>query len=298
MKQQILKDIGGSLILKYYINGIQRVPSSAKITLYNNLGSVIQEQVAVTSIDPLSGTMSFTVTPEKSADLGENYKAVWEFVYNGETLYEQQLYEVVLQILTNPIKDIDIINRAPYLKDLYYSVIGLASSGSTTTIVYDSFTEETGYWDNSIVEITDGTNEGAIRRCIDYQEDTKTMTLDTAYPIDIDSTSRFKVTKSFDKESSEAFDMVLDDLRLKGIRSNLVISNEQIRELVLIKTLYLICFNLSKDPVDIWFERANKFENNYDNKFQNITFDYDKNEDGKIEDDEKSQQVTQTKAVR
>ena len=78
----------------------------------NDGQSVIQAQTTA-SINTTTGEMTFVIGTNIFPSVDLNYKAVWQYVYNGNTYYETQLVECVLSILSIPITDEDLFNELP-----------------------------------------------------------------------------------------------------------------------------------------------------------------------------------------
>lgn len=297
MKQQILKDIGGTLELKYYENGIQIVPASANITIFNNNGSEKVAQVAVTNIDAV-GTMTYNILPAVVDVIAENWKAEWDFVISGDTKYQTQLFDIVNQVLINPVLDDDVIERAPFVNELNYRDIQTADSGTVNTIVSIELNEEDGYWANGRVLITAGTNEGEDRKVISFVKSTNTLTVDKNFTSAIDATSKFTVVRSFVKEIEQAYKIVENDLRNKGVRINRVLDSSQVFELILNKSIELISGNYSRDPVDIWSARKENFMDMYNSLLKVSKFDYDRDQSGNVDSEETADSATQIQGER
>lgn len=85
--------------------------------------------------------------------------------------------------------------RAPYCQQ----VSGTAGSGSTTTLVDTTLANvdlyEPNEWEFAGVRITDGTAEGYARLVIAFALSTGTLTLGTAFPSAIDSTSVYTLVQ-------------------------------------------------------------------------------------------------------
>jgi len=296
MRQKILIDIGGNLELKYYLNSIQQVPASAKITIYDNAGSEEVAQVAVTSISA-DGMMNYTVAAAIADDVYYNWKAVWEFVVDGVTLYRSTLFDVVRQIIENPVVDKDIIDSAPFLKEQNYSKILTADSGTATTIVSTELTEDDDYWNGGTVEIIGGTNIGQIRKITDFVEATNTLTVE-AFVAAIDATSKCKIIRTYKTEIDRAFSRFELDMKNRDIYIDRIIDNEQVKEYIVILTLHYICDNFSTDPIDKWAAKAEAYKNDYKKLINVAIFDYDSDDDGNIEDGEERDNLMQLEGIR
>lgn len=295
MKQQLIKDIGGLLELKYFLNGLQQIPSSCYITIYDNTGT---EKLAETLAEVrLDGTMEYFVEDVICDEIAYNWKAEWKFYIDGQETYEVQLFDVVLYKLNNPVSDFDILQRAPFLREMNYRRIETADSGTVNTIICSQLNETDDYWNGGWIEIIEGINVGEKRQISDFVQATNTLTVLNNFSNAIDNDTKFVLIRSFTKEISEAFNIFLNDLINRGIKTNRIIGQEQIREPVVLKTLELICINFSKDPVDLWSERWKMYKGDYDRRLNSAMFDFDDDDSGNI-DNEEGLSVGQVSGVR
>ncbi len=295
IKQQVIKDKGGILELKYFKNGLQQIPSAVYITIYDNKGT---EKVAETLAEVrLDGTMEYLVEDVLCDEIYYNWKIEWKFYIDGQETYEVQLFDIVLYKLNNPVSDYDILQRAPFLRELNYRRIETADSGTQNTIVCSQLNEVDDYWTGGWIEIIEGINVGEKRQVSDFVQSTNTLTVSNIFTNAIDNDVKFVLIRSFTKEIDEAFNIFLNDLHNKLIKSNRIIGAEQIKEPVVLKTLELICFNFSKDPVDLWFERGKMYKDDYNRRINSAMFDFDDDDSGNI-DDEEGLSVGQVSGVR
>lgn len=296
MRQKLLLDIGGTLSYKFYLDSIQQIPSSAKITILDDGGTEEVAQVAVTNIEP-DGTMKYTVTSAIADDVAYNWQAKWEFVVSGTTYYRTALFYIVRHILENPVVDKDIINAAPFLKDKNYSQIITASGGSKTTIISSELQDPDDYWNGGSAEVIDGTNFGEIRKITDFVNSSNTLTTEEFTAI-IDVTSKVTVIRTFKKEIDRAFDKFELDMKNRGIYIDWIIDNDQVKEYIIVKSLQLICEIFATDITDIWIEKAKSYKDEYKKLLGVAVFDYDSDDDGNVEDDEAKNSLLQSQGVR
>jgi hypothetical protein len=76
-------------------------------------------------------------------------------------------------------------------------------------------------------------------------------------------------------------------IRDKGRRPHMLIDGNQVRELVILKTFEMICFDFAKTPEDIWWARYQKYHEAYEAAFAKLVIKYDEDESGAIDADEK-----------
>ena len=91
-----------------------------------------------------------------------------------------------------------------------------------------------------------------------------------------------------------ALKILKNDFRNVGKKFELYLTVEQLDQLHLYKTIELICQSNMKDAVedDVWFNLKEDYLDKYTKEFNMLRADYDLNEDGEIEDDEKAENVT------
>jgi hypothetical protein len=228
--------------------------------------------------------MNYALGSSIATEVNENWKILFEFDISGTTTFVNQLFDVVINILINPVNDINVIDRAPFVDEINYRKTFTASSGTTLTIVSNNLNEKDQHWQGGSVQVIDGTNKGEVRTVSNFT--LKTLTVPNAFTAAIDSTSECTVVRSFQKELDEAFRVVQDDLRNMKIKLDRVLESTQVFELILLQTIHLICFNFMRDPVDVWAARADSYKEKYLTKLSSSTFDYDADQSGNIDPDE------------
>ena len=91
---------------------------------------------------------------------------------------------------------------------------------------------------------------------------------------------------SYDTQIQEAFKLIKRAIKNKGKRPSLIIDGSQVRELIILKTFEMICFDFAKDPADIWFARYEKYKTAYEEAFASLNIKYDEDESGNITTEE------------
>jgi hypothetical protein len=91
---------------------------------------------------------------------------------------------------------------------------------------------------------------------------------------------------TYDKQIQEAFRAIKRDVKNKGKRPSMLIDGTQIRELIILKTFELICFDFAKNTEDIWWARYQKYRDAYVAAFASLTIKYDEDESGTVDTDE------------
>lgn len=295
MKQQIIKDTIGTLQFEYFEHGIPIDVTSALVTIYDEKGN---EEVSSAVATVVGNVVSYEISASVVDEVAYNWKAKWAYIVDGVTKYKVQLFDIVLYVLDNPIIDDDIINRAPFVKDLNYRRIEQADSGTVNTVICSQLNEIDDYWNAGRIEIIDGINKGEKRLITDFDSSLNTLTVENDFTNAVDNTCKFLIIRSFEKEIDEAYKVFLSDLQNKKINRNRILDDDQIKEYIIVKTLELICFNFSIDPVDLWMEKSRMYREDYNKKMAKAVFELDSNDSGNIDRDEGFTGVGQVRGVR
>lgn len=285
MKQEFLKGKTDTIRLSVYENNRPLIPDSVKITLYKPSGSELQAQ-ASGSVDGTTGEMSYNLTATHTADHDTNYKAVWEYVYNGSTYYQTQLFDVVKSKLSIPITDDDLFDELSSLKDQYEQKQGTADSGSTSTLVDAERKEADNYWKGGKIEILAGTGEGDVRDITGFTKSTSTFSVTPNFSATPDTTSIYRVIRSFTSKIEQGFEEICTMLYNKGNRASLILESSQIKFPLLYLTISKIALDLSDEVDDKWDRLANSYYTKFENSFTNMKLEYDADESGYIEGEE------------
>lgn len=164
-----------------------------------------------------------------------------------------------------------------------------ANSGSTTTLVSLKLTDllETDMV-GAIIGFLNGPNNGIEKVISSYNTATGEFGFE-ALQEPVDSTTVFCIIYlDYFSYTKRAYDIITSDLHKKGLDIELFLDSTQLKELHLTKTLQLICIAKRQDAetTDIYHEDYLFFTDKYATEFNNLTADYDKNDDGVIDDGE------------
>lgn len=293
MKQQVIISIGGELKTDFYINGIKQTPTDAFITIYDETGTVKQARTAavITGQD-----ISYLVPAAICSAIKYNWKAVWEFKISGSDIVKAELFDIIRYKFYSPVNNENLISRAPFLSEMNYQRMELASSGTLNTITCPNLTERDGYWQAGILKVLEGKALDDKRGVLSFAAGI--LTVDQNFHEIPDSTTRFQVIRSFEKEISEAVRIVQDDLKKRGVFINRILDPSEVSEHIINKALYIICFNFSTDPLDIWMEKAKAFNKEYYSLLSNLNFNYDQDDDGNIKNSDSNLVIAEMKGIR
>lgn len=290
MKQQFLKGKTGTIRLTTYDKNRALVPSSALITLYKNDGtSEIQAQASAT-VDATTGEMTYSLTAAHTVDRGLNFKAVWQFVVSGVTYYETQLFDVVNSILSIPITDDDLFAEIPSLKKSNYQQTGTATAGAAASLT-DTARRKEGddYWKGGVLEILSGTGSGQARDITGNVQSTSVISVSPNWTTNPDSTSVYRVVKSFTATIENCFEKIEQMLYNKGKRDALIMEASQIRVPLIYLAIHAIATDLFEEQNDRWDLIRTEYADKFEKAFTTLALDYDEDESGGVQGDEAQQ---------
>lgn len=299
MKQQFLENKTGILRLTVYQDNRPVVPSSAQITLYKSGGSELQAIVAVSAIDSVTGEMTYNLTATHTDVADLNYKAEWEYVVSGTTYYENQLFDVVKSILSIPITDDDLYAELESLRKTNYQGKGTASSGTATTLIDTKRKEDDNYWKGGTIEVLGGTGSGQFGSITAFVQGTGAFTFVPSWAFTVDTTSTYRIVKSFSGKIKQCFEKLEDMLYSKGKRQDLILEASQIKFPLIYLTIHFICLDLMDEQNDKWDRLAVAYFDKFQTSFNNLKLEYDESESGFIEGgDEEGQNTTELRIRR
>lgn len=292
MKQNFLQDKTGTIRLTVYDKNVAIVPTSAKITLYKPAGGSLQAQ-ADASVNATTGEMTYSLTAAHTATHDINYKASWEYVVSGVTYYENQLFDVVKSILSIPIVDEDLYAELESLRKANVQATGTATSATTSTLLDTARRKESdNYWKGGILEIMAGTGSNQKRDITSFVQSTATISVTPNFTITPDSTSVYRIVRSFSTKIEQCFKKLETMLYDKGKRDALIIESSQIEIPLLYLTIHTIALDLTDELDDKWDRISKLYWDKFEKAFNNMTLEYDEDETGFIEGTDEEQQGT------
>ena len=287
MKQIFLKAKTGTIRLTDYDNNRAIIPTSANITLYETDGTTELQAQVDASVNSTTGEMTYALTAVHTADHDLNYKALWEYVYNGTTYYETQLFDVVKNILSIPITDDDIYNELESLRKVNAQASGTATAGATGSLTDTTKRKEADdYWKGGIIEILSGTGVGQKRDITGFTQSTGIITVTPNWATNPDTTSVYRVVKSYSNKIQQSFKKLETMLYDKGKRDSLILESSQIEIPLLYLTIHFICLDLMDGLNDKWDMLATSYWKKFETAFNNMTLEYDEDESGGVDETE------------
>jgi hypothetical protein len=280
--QEMLQAESEAVYFKKYIDNIQIVPTTALVAIYNSAGEVLVDETACTiSAD---GTMSYTLAEEDTANLGENYRARFDYEYDSESYTSVVYFDIVKKRLESIITDDDLIDEHSMLNRYGYRETGeVVTSGGVNQIIDNkSFKKEDNYFRGGFISFLSGNNKGFNSIVTSFTASTGRFTLEKSATAAFAAGDKFCVSKSYTTEIRRAFEKIKDYIRSQGNRPALVIDDTDIRELHIVWSLMLILLGMGDDKRDEYEE----YKSERDRLMASLVLKYDTNEDGVIQEDE------------
>jgi hypothetical protein len=94
---------------------------------------------------------------------------------------------------------------------------------------------------------------------------------------------RWSEQTTFQPQIDKAFRKVKRDIKNRGNRPALIVDAEQIKELIILKSLEIVFCDFKTQPTDIWSEYCMKYAEEYNTEFSNTRFKYDETGDGVVD---------------
>jgi len=298
MKQQFLKAVTDTIRVTVYSNNRPVIPTSAYVTLYKPEGSVLQAEATAT-VNATTGEMTYDLTAVHTADHNLNYKAAWRYVSGGVTYYENQLFDIVKSILSIPITDEDLYNELDTLRKVNKQEKGTATSATTSTLVDTKRKEDDDFWTGGVIEILYGTGVGQIRDITDFVQSTGTISVTPNFTTTPDTTSTYRIVRSFTKKIKQSFEKLEDMLYGMGKRHELIIESSQIKFPLIYLTVHFVCLDMMTSPDDKWNKLADIYWTKFQEALKGMKIEYDEDESGFIDSvDEEKQSINSLKVYR
>jgi hypothetical protein len=299
MKQQFLKSKTDTIRCSVYQNNRPIVPTAAYVTLYSPGSDEELQAKASASIDGTTGEMTYSLTAAHTADNDINYKALWEYTYNGIDYQEIQLFDVVKSILSIPLIDDDIYVEQESLRKRNTQETGTVTAATSSTFTDTAKRkEDDDYWRGGTVEIVHGTGNGQRRDVTSFAKSTSSFAIAPNWTTNPDTTSKYVVVKSYTNKIQSCFEKIETMLYNKGKRHELILEASQIKYPLLYLTIHTICLDAMDEVDDKWSRLAEQYWNKFQNEFNNLRLEYDEDESGGVSGEEEQHKATELRIGR
>lgn len=288
MKQQFLVDVTGTIRLTVYDKNRPQVPSSATIVLYLPSGGVLQSSASAT-VNSTTGEMTYSLTTSHTDIADLNYKAVWTYVVNSVTYYQTQLFDVVKSILAISIIDDDLYNELESLRETNNQATGTATSATSSTLLDTARRKEVDdYWKGGIIETLSGTGANQRRAVTGFAQSTATVSVTPNWVTTPDSTTTYRIVRSYHYKIEESFKEIETMLYNKGKRHELILESSQIEIPLKYLSLHKICTDLMNEEGDKWEMLSKLYMEKFEKAFNSLTLEYDEDDSGNIAGEEEA----------
>ena len=283
MKQELLKDVAGSVSFTPYINNQPGIASAATVTIKKTTGESVVSAVSA-SVDGTTGEISYGLSAAQIDELGENWSAKWAYTISSVAYNQTTLFDVVLHKLAITVIDTDLLDEQSDLLTKNENFSGAVDSATTTTIIDTDLKEyDDDYYNGGILVVINPTNGvKQTREITDFASSTGTITVGTAFGTTPDSTYHYIAYRGFEAKIDKAFEEMMLEVRQRGFRPALILESSELHIPHVKKTLEMICIDYMKEDGDKWDKLATKYGKEYQNYISKVVFQYDRDEDGLI----------------
>lgn len=288
MSIEIRKDSQYTFTYEKIRSDLPQLITSATISIFDPKGNeMLAETDMSIAINVATYNQDFSVDPTGfEFDLGQNYKVI--YTIDGEVI--AYLFDIVLYPFVNPVTDQDLITENEIVRRGVWEVKGQADSGSTTTILDTERTEANESWYGGVLEVLplDDANQITKHQINDYDRPTNTLTFEPARNVAI-TTENYVLRRSYKAQIDLAGEKVGEDLAKNAKRIALLLDSTQCKRLVIYKffeTYFQAKRQADGDSADLQFKY---YSDKYAAELLSIKLDYDADEDGVIDEEEKAQ---------
>lgn len=278
MRQQVYKGSAtDSLKVSVVDYGQKSIPTLALATIWIDGEKTIS---MASSAIAAEGEVSYVPGATMLDDVYADCQIRWDLTVGGVVRTFSQLFDVVHHKLEKTVTDDDLIGECPALVDEGYRFYGTAESGTALTLVdgeLKGFADD--HWKGGLIRLLAGAGSVAEMRLTDSAKSTGTLTWATSLTSSVDSTTTYHVTRTFQPEVDRAWDDLEVMIRQRGRRPQLIIGVEDLRPLHIPLSLAKVCRGLARQSDDIWWQRADYYENVFGTRWKNTVFLYDTDDD-------------------
>ncbi|MFZ9660171.1 MAG: hypothetical protein ACO29X_06460 [Arcobacteraceae bacterium] len=191
------------------------------------------------------------------------------------------------------LSNAELINNLTLLADF----IGRVDEANTTSIKVNALANE-DITENDTLCVLSGSNKNIDLAITDSMLGTFTFDAITTACDVRDIVAIIKL--GFDNYTNSAYEILKNDLKNKGVKIELFLTEWQLKQLFIYKTLALICGDRrnSSDTADAYNANFERYDALYSSELTTFVADYDISENGSISEDEESIYKSQVGFVR
>ena len=178
------------------------------------------------------------------------------------------------------VSNADIVSRLKLLADEHLK----ADSGDLVSVTSSALIDEPDI-SNQFICFVSGANIGLDRVINTFTTATGVITFDTL-ATEMTNVDEFCIVKTgFQSDVAQAEMAIRNDLRNSGYDLALFLTEPQLKEMYIYKTIELICAGLMNDAQDqdVYFANYTRFKTLYESERTSLIADYDANNDGSID---------------
>jgi len=286
--REIQKNKAYTFTFNFYNRG-KKVPTSCTLSITSPGGTALVSDVSATiSAD---GTCTYELPASKTGTEDRHYKIDVEALVDGDTIRHSELFDIVHTPIKNLTSDSDLYIWLPDLRSkVYERKSKTTADGTTTTLIDADLISDGRDFTNGVVEIYTSDSEAEICSISSYDVSTGTITFDRSLGNAVESGTRYAYRDAFYTLREQAYNIVLDLIRIKvGLAAGYLDSNT-VRRLIVFQALKIYCQAARENEGDKWSLRFQYFDKIFDDEYSAFIHAYDFDEDGKIseyEDDSK-----------
>lgn len=269
--------------------------TTATLRILGPTGSVYQASTAMTIASPnATKAINFATDPtDLTYSRDRNYQV--EYTIDGSVYRE--FFDLVRVPFSNRVVDQDLINENRLMLDGVAEQSGVASSGTTLTLVDLGQSESDDHWNGGQITILPLTDTGVVieRLVTDYVKSTGTITFTPAATAV--TTERYFIRRSYKAMTDAAADRVREDILSQGNPAYLLIDSTQVKRLIVLKTLESYFQQMRSAEGDKYDLQFKYYETEYKRQLAAIPLIIDIDDSGGIDSEEEKGQAFMSVAV-
>jgi hypothetical protein len=258
--------------------------TTATLRILGPTGDVFKTSTAMTIADPIATLSVNFATDPTGLEYARKRNYIVEYTIDG-SIYKE-FFDIVRTPFANRVVDQDLIDENHMLLDGQAEQTGMASSGTTLTLVDTARNEPDDYWNGGKLFVYPLVDTGNVveRLVTDWVKSTGTLTFTPA--VTAITTEGYSLRRSYKALTDNAADRVREDIGSQGHPAYLLIDFTQMKRLTVLKALEMYFQQLRSakdDKYDLQFEH---YKSEYQRQFSAIPLQMDVNDDGTIDDEE------------